>query len=73
MIAMLKMYSIEITLTLILVLLLVLLEMTNLKTSFFQLDESSSNYPAFICGLGLLIPLLVIFFKSSLTKNSQFF
>ena len=73
MIAMLKMYSIEIIITLLLILLLVLLEMTNLKSSFFQLSESSNNYPAFICGLGFLFPLMVIFFKSPLTKNSQFF
>jgi hypothetical protein len=73
MIAMLKMYSIEIIITLILMLMLVLLEMTSLKTSFFQLNESSVNFPAFICGLGFLFPLLVIFFKSPLTKNSQFF
>ena len=72
MIAMLKMYSIEIIMTLILIFLLVLVEMTSIKTSLFGLNESSDNYLAFICGLAFLFPLLVIFFKSPLTKNSQF-
>jgi hypothetical protein len=37
------------------------------------MEEASVNLPAFIIGLGFLIPLLVIFFKSPLTKNSNFF
>ena len=52
---------------------IIMAEMTNIKSSLFGLPDNSINYPALIIAAVFIVPLLVIFFKPPLTKNSQFF
>ena len=73
MLAMLKLYSIEIFLAFAIILMVIMIEMTNIKSSWFGLPDTSINYPALILASVFIVPLLVIFFKSPPTKNSQFF
>lgn len=73
MIAMLKLYSIEMFFICLIILLLIITEMTNVKSFIFGLHENTINYPALLLTLTFLIPLMIIYLKPPVTKNSQFF